>query len=815
MKIIKLIFFACNLIICFTTRNVAQNPIFKLTNSNGIATFIEFEKISTAQMSEKIKIPLNDLEVLKRYLPVSIQDSFKELSFLPDPLGYSHRKYQQYFNGIKVENSVYTIHSKNNSLVAMNGNFTPINNISTTPSFDEQQALKNALKYRPAEVYIWNTSSAKFYYNNDLNIPKGEIVFVEIGGEAKLAYKFDIFALKPLFRENVFVDANNGQILKTNAILKKCFHKPTLIADEEKTTQKEYDNDNSLATIAPKGNFFTRYNGSVTGLTDYINGTYRLRDYSRGQGIETYDIGNLISNDLNFNLNNAKDFIDNDNNWTEYNNSNKDNAALDVHNGTQNFHEYFKTYFGRNSIDGNGLKLRSYVHFLGIEGQYVNAFWTGNEMFYGDGDGVKYDPLTSQDVVAHELAHGFCQFTANLQYERESGALNEALSDIWAAIIEKEFYPNKKTWLIGEDFDLYSKKGFRDMSDPFARNMPKTYLGKNWCWESNYDYGGVHLNSSVINYWFYLLSMGGIGTNDFGISFQVKGIGIFDAAKIIFRTETLYLSPNSQFLDFRVGVLKAATELFGEKSIQVANAILAFAAVGITNELLTAQQNYYANECSIPEYQKNCGFAMTADIVYSSSVFSVSDIIANSSSTLFLTNCNFQFLSDFHVGNVNIAPNSNVILEAGEIILFESQNRSDGLLGGLFVPFGSTFKAQICSSSSKKLNETNVLKEGNYLSQASIEQGVRAEILPATSMKIYPNPSSEIVNINIDLFESAVLNLFIKPLIGPPVAIMNHQAKEAGNYAFSLPVEKLKNGMHLIVLQANGKNITQKLMVFK
>lgn len=813
MKIIKLIFIACNLIICFTTRNVAQNPIFKQTNINGIATFIEFEGISTAQIGETINKPLNDLEVLKRFLPVNSLDGFKELSLLPDPLGYTHRKYQQYFNGIKVENSVYTIHSKNNSLVAMNGNFTPINNISTTPTFDEAQALKNALKYRPAEVYIWNTPNAKLYYKSDLNIPKGEIVFIEIGGEAKLAYKFDIFALKPLFRENIFVDANNGQILKTNSILTQCFHKPTLLSDKEKITHKENISDNSLGTIASLGNFFTRFNGSVIGLADYENGTYRLRDYSRGQGIETFNIGNLNSYDLNFNLNNAQDFVDNDNNWTEYNNSNKDNAALDVHSGTQNFYEYFKTHFGRNSIDGNGLKLRSYVHFLGIEGQYVNAFWTGNEMFYGDGDGVNYDPLTSQDVVAHELAHGFCQYTANLQYERESGALNEALSDIWGAVIEQEFYPNKKTWLIGEDFDLNSKKGFRDMSDPYTRNMPKTYLGKNWSWEGNYDFGGVHLNSSVINYWFYLLCMGGIGTNDFGMSFQVKGIGIYDAAKIIFRTETLYLSPNSQFLDFRVSVLKAATELFGEKSIQVENAILAFTAVGITSELLTAQQNFYANECSIPEYQKNCGFAITADIVYSSSVFAVSDVIANSSTTLFLTNCNFQFLSDFHVGNVSIAPNSTVVLEAGEIIKFESQNRTDGLIGGLFVPFGSTFKAQICSSNN--LNEAEGLMDENNLSKASIDTEARTDIPPATTMKIYPNPTSEIVNINIGLFESAVVNLYIKPQIGPPIVVMSNQAKEAGYYDFSLPVEKLKNGIHLIVLQANGKNLIQKLMVFK
>ncbi|AFK05756.1 peptidase M4 thermolysin (plasmid) [Emticicia oligotrophica DSM 17448] len=816
MKTLKISTITCCIILWVLTKNIAQNPIVKLTDSNGTPTFIEFEKYSTAKVIDATSNPVTNLEALKRFLPVTSQDEFRELAVLPDQLGYSHRKYQQYYNGIKVENSVYTVHSNENILIAMNGHFTPIKNISVVPNITEAQALKNALSYRAAEVYIWNSQSAQSYDKKSINVPKGEIVFIEIGGQPKLAYKFDIFALKPLFREYVFVDAYNGQVLKCNPILKHCFHKHTYSSNFNKIYNQKKNEEPLKTSLAALGNFFTRFNGSVSGLTDYENGTYRLRDYTRGKGIETLNVGKLNNADFSYNINNAQDFTDIDNIWSEYDNTNKDNAALDVHRGTQNFYDYFKSNFARNSIDGDGFKLKSYVHYLGINGKYVNAFWTGNEMFYGDGDGINFDPLTSQDVVAHELAHGFCQYTANLEYEQESGALNEALSDIWGAIIENAYYPTKKTWLIGEDFDLNAKKGFRDMSDPYTRNMPKTYLGKNWSWESNYDNGGVHLNSSVINYWFYLLSQGGSGTNDLGTSFQVKGIGMIDAAKIVYRTETLYLSPSSQFFDFRIGALKAATELFGEKSLQYENTFISFLAVGISNSLSNLQQNYYASDCSIPNYQKVCGFAMTADKVYRSSVFSVSSIISNSSSTSFLSNCNFQFLDDFYAGNVSVAPKSTLVLEAGKVIIFESQKRVDGSSGGLYIPYGSTFKAQICTSlpSSTLSEAVSIFNETSSYSTIDSEKTV--ENSTDASMHIYPNPSSDVVNINLDLPNSTTgINLFIQPPKGIPIEVMKNLNQEAGNYQFSIPVDKLENGINLIVLQMNGKIISQKLIVAK
>ena len=91
-------------------------------------------------------------------------------------------------------------------------------------------------------------------------------------------------------------------------------------------------------------------------------------------------------------------------------------------------YDYFMLVHNRNSIDGNGFMLRSYIHY---SNSYNNAFWDGQRMTYGDGDGSVFTPLTALDICAHEVAHGLTSNTAALVYQNESGALNESFSDIF------------------------------------------------------------------------------------------------------------------------------------------------------------------------------------------------------------------------------------------------------------------------------------------------------------------------------------------------------------------------------------------------
>lgn len=161
--------------------------------------------------------------------------------------------------------------------------------------------------------------------------------------------------------------------------------------------------------------------------------------------------------------------------------------------------------------------------------------------------------------------------------QNESGALNESFSDIFGTVIEYYAKPQTANWIIGEEITPF---GIRNMSDPNSLNAPDTYNGQFW-YSGDLDKGGVHTNSGVGNYWFYLLAIGGSGTNDFGDSYSVSGISIDSAALIAYRTLTVYLTPNSDYYDAREYSIQAAEDLFGPCSPQVEATMDAWNAVGL------------------------------------------------------------------------------------------------------------------------------------------------------------------------------------------------------------------------------------------
>ncbi|MFC7667333.1 M4 family metallopeptidase [Hymenobacter humi] len=367
-------------------------------------------------------------------------------------------------------------------------------------------------------------------------------------GPLVLAWKFNIYAQQPVSRAYIYVDARTGEVVLQ---------------------------DNIIKHAAATGTFATKYSGTQTSATGTTTGGYYLRELTRGLGIETYNCrkGNSYTA--------AVDFIDADNSWTEYNNANFDNAALDAHYGAQSTYDYFKNVHARNSYDNAGAKIKSYVHFDDTPGDgvgYENAYWNGSVMTYGDG-ASRFDPLTSLDVAAHEIGHAVCERTANLTYSNESGAMNEGFSDIWGAAVEYYKAPAKSTWLIGEDIDKV-RPSLRSMSNPNAESQPDTYKGTYW-YTGTGDYGGVHTNSGVLNHWFYRTAVGGSGTNDLGTAFSVTGIGIDAAAKIAYRTESVYLTASSNYAAARTYSIQSAKDLYGAGSAQEIAVTNAWSAVGV------------------------------------------------------------------------------------------------------------------------------------------------------------------------------------------------------------------------------------------
>jgi bacillolysin len=284
----------------------------------------------------------------------------------------------------------------------------------------------------------------------------------------------------------------------------------------------------------------------------------------------------------------AVDFVDADNNWTatEYNNSNFDWVAGDAHAGAEATYDYWKNVHGRNSYDNTGAKIKSYVHY---GRSYENAYWNGSVMTYGDG-ASRFRPLTALDVCGHEIGHAVCENTANLTYSNESGAMNEGLSDIWGASIEAYSVANlgftssgakpKSTWLIGEEIDK-QQAALRSMSDPKSQGQPDYYKGINW-YTGTGDYGGVHTNSGVLNFWYYLVANGKSGTNEKGVAYSVTGQGLDVAAKITFRMEDVYMVAGSTYAQARTYSIQAATDLYGAGSAPVTAVTNAWNAVGVT-----------------------------------------------------------------------------------------------------------------------------------------------------------------------------------------------------------------------------------------
>ncbi|CAB9526445.1 Extracellular elastase [Seminavis robusta] len=232
-------------------------------------------------------------------------------------------------------------------------------------------------------------------------------------------------------------------------------------------------------------------------------------------------------------------------------------VALDAaHNNAYLTYQYFWDGFGRDSMDGAGMPLISRVHY-GVD--YNNAFWDGTRMTYGDGDGVIFIPLSQGlDVVAHELTHGLTTSTSNLVYRGESGALNEAMSDIFAALVEHENgYPDEDVWKLGEAVYTFHIPGdaLRSLSDPQLYGdydfYPTRYVG-------NADNGGVHWNSGIANLAFYLLVNG--GTHPRGATdIVVPKIGWVNAAYIFYHANVNCLTPSSNFWMARV----CTAEIFG------------------------------------------------------------------------------------------------------------------------------------------------------------------------------------------------------------------------------------------------------------
>lgn len=325
------------------------------------------------------------------------------------------------------------------------------------------------------------------------------------------------------------------------------------------------------------------YSGVVPVATSPDGGKFVLRDPSAAQ-TETRDAKNGEGGSGAENI----VFVDDNNKWGEPTDDARVRAGIDAHYAAVQYLAYLKALFGRNSIDDKGLRLLSNVH---VQDDYVNAYWDGSSMNYGDGDGRIAGPMVDRDIGGHEISHGLTQFTSGLIYRGESGALNEAGSDIIGSAGLSWFMRGmkdqgiEKDYLLGEDAFTPGKEGdaFRYMDNP-SRDKPtrgERYSRDNYgdLYKGSSDNGGVHINSGIANNFFFLLAAGGL--NHTSNQKVEKGIGMEKALRIYYRAHTVYFTPSTTFAQARVALEKAATDLFGAGSVELATVKAAAKAVGI------------------------------------------------------------------------------------------------------------------------------------------------------------------------------------------------------------------------------------------
>jgi thermolysin len=282
---------------------------------------------------------------------------------------------------------------------------------------------------------------------------------------------------------------------------------------------------------------------------------------------------------------------DSDNVWT-------DGPTVDAHVFQGWVYDYYFKRFGRRGMDDRNIEVDSIVHPLArseanrqppdVVGSYINnAFYCCDGLLvFGDGDGRLFDFLAGAfDVVAHEWTHGVTDFTSELVYRDESGALNEAFSDIMAAAMEFYYYPmgsgtDRADWQIAEDVYLGSLGYLRSLNNPFAKGHPDHYSLRRFIGTSNDD-GGVHFNMTIATHAFYLAVAGGRNRVS-GITVQGVGLGNIERMeRIFYRAFTQLMAPNSRFSDARRATLQAASDLYGTGSNDHAQVELAWTAVGV------------------------------------------------------------------------------------------------------------------------------------------------------------------------------------------------------------------------------------------
>jgi bacillolysin len=459
-----------------------------------------------------------------------------------DQLGHKHVKLQQKHLGVDIYGAEVIVHFKNNEPHLFNGRYHKNTGLTdVAPVYSSAYAISMAMNHVSGETNVMEFTTAQRELL-DYPGPGSELVIYRVPDQSAFNLAWHI-SVRPNMLElwEYFIDA------KTGALLMKYNH---------------------TCSSGPAVTTSTDLNGQSRTINSYLVGsTYVLIDATKtmfnaaASTIPSDPVGAIWTLDAqNTDLQSVVQVTSGSNSWTQNETSAHYNAGL--------CYDYYKNTHARNSLDGQGGTIISVINVTDGGQPMDNAYWNGKFMAYGNGD-VAFSPLAGGlDVAAHEMTHGVIGHTANLEYYQQSGAINESMADIFGCMVDRD------DWQIGDDVTsttYFPTGALRDVSDP--HNGGSSISDNGWqprtmseYLNTSQDNGGVHINSGIPNYAFYLFA-----TN--------ASMNLSKAELIYYRALNNYLVRSSQFIDLRLAVVQAATDLYGTPEVNAAKA--AFDAVGI------------------------------------------------------------------------------------------------------------------------------------------------------------------------------------------------------------------------------------------
>ncbi|MEI5909028.1 M4 family metallopeptidase [Bacillus spongiae] len=535
----------------------------------------------------------------------NIEDgAFEIVQSESDELGMTHYRTQLTVDGIPVYGAELNVHTDKDGVVtSINGQVEPKllkKKWNKSIKLSQKEAIKVAegeLSFSPKE----DTYTAE---------PKSDLYLYKHENKWLPVYIVELQFLDPYIgRELFFIDAKKGEVLKSQNLIKH--------AEEVEETGNKIGNGKGVLGDSKEINTFY----------DADKGSYYLVDITKNMFKEdepnpdltpdpTLLDGVIRTHDAGDKWATGSIVSDGDNTFDAA----AQKAAVDAHYYAGIVYDYFYDKHDRNSYDDKGSDIVSSVHVRDPDQPNVgwnNAAWVGTQMIYGDGDGVTFAPLSgSLDVVSHELAHAITDYSADLVYEAQPGALNESFSDVFGILVEAD-HEGSVDWLLGEDVYTPGVAGdaLRSMANPTLYNQPDHMSNyQNLPITREGDWGGVHINSGIPNKAFYNIA---------------TVIDLEKTGKIYYRALTKYLTSQSQFIDARNALLQASEDLYGAGSEEYKAVAKGFADVGIGNVTDSNDHIGAAFELTNGETYSTTISSSTDKDYYRISTETVSDVTVN------------------------------------------------------------------------------------------------------------------------------------------------------------------------------------------